>query len=473
MKYNYQNKSCSDGTPTQLSKLAYEILEITDGESVADYCTGQGSFIIEALNNNKDVSFYGNEINLERASVALMRADILGMNINIEIKNTFSLDMNKLSFDKIFSNYPFAIRFSESEAYGNNALQYLNTYLPSRKRTVSSDWLFNTVIINTLKESGKAVAIVTPSSLFNLSDKDVRQFFIEKGYIEAIVALPSRLFENTGISTCLVVFSYGNTDVKFVNARDCFVSGRRMNELSDENIAEILSMLKSTTKKSRLVSKEEIAENDYILDVVRYFETEIIIKDSVRFGDVIKNITRGAQLKAADVDNIVTTVPTPYQYLTLTDIQDGVISDSLTYITEIADNLKKYCVSNRHLIISKSGMPIKVAVADISENTTILANGNLYIVEIDETKANPFYLKAFFDSDLGKTVLSNSSVGMTMPTISLEALKNISVPCPALEKQNEVAIKYLAAMDELALAKASVKKIETKLSNLYEESVGE
>ena len=60
-----------------------------------------------------------------------------------------------------------------------------------------------------------------------------------------------------------------------------------------------------------------------------------------------------------------------------------------------------------------------------------------------------------------------------MPTISLEALKNISVPCPNLDKQNEIAIKYLAAKDELSLAKASVKKIENKISNLYEESVGE
>lgn len=471
--HSYQIKSCADGTPTQLSKLACRVLEISDGEYVADYCTGQGSFIVEAFNDNTNVFFYGNEINLDRASVALMRADILGKNINIEIKNTFALDMYNLSFDKIFSNYSFAVRLSENEVYGNNALQYLNTYLPSRKKTVSSDWLFNTVIINTLKENGKAVAIMTPNSLFNLSDKDIRQFFIEKGFIEAIVALPSKLFESTSINTYLVVFSHGNTSVKFVDANDCFVSGRRINELSDENISEILSMLKSTTKKSKSVSKEQIKENDYNLDAVKYFEKEIVIKDSIRFSDVIKSITRGAQLKAADIDNIVTTVPTPYQYLTLTDIQNGAISDSLTYITEIADNLRKYCVSNRQLIISKSGTPIKVAVADISENTTILANGNLYIIEIDESKANPFFLKTFFDSATGKAVLGKSSVGIAVPTISLEALKNISIPCPPLEKQNEIAAKYLAARDELALAKVRVKKIESKLNNIYEESVGE
>ena len=89
------------------------------------------------------------------------------------------------------------------------------------------------------------------------------------------------------------------------------------------------------------------------------------------------------------------------QYLMLANIKDGVIDKELPYINEIAPKYEKYCLRNNCLLLSKNGYPFKVAVAQVEEGKKILGNGNLYIIELDQSKVNPYYLQAFFESEQG------------------------------------------------------------------------
>lgn len=460
----YELKSYSDGTPFQLSKLACKILDIADTDSVADYCTRQGSFIVQAVTHNDKAYYYGNDGNTSRICIALMKADLLEKNITFEEKDTFSIEKK---YDKIFSSYPFAERFNENRN-NNEVFQFIKQSISKDKKTVSTDWLFNTMIINTLKETGKAVVVVTPGSLFNNSDTDVRKYFIENGYIESVIALPSRLFESTASRTCLMVLSHGNNAVKFVDARGCYVSGRRQNELSDKDIADIMKMLEETTDISKEISNDAVREKCYSLDVSEYLKKELSIKDGITFGKIIKSVRRGTQMKASEIDSISSNEPTPYRYLTLTDINDGIINDSLAYLTNISERLEKYCVNDRNIIISKCGAPIKVAVAEIKSWEEVLANSNLYIIELDEEKANPYFIKAFFESETGKAQLNVSSAGLAVTTISLETLKNLTVPCPPIEIQNEIAEQYIQAKYELEKAKYTVETIKENISCIYD-----
>ena len=61
------------------------------------------------------------------------------------------------------------------------------------------------------------------------------------------------------------------------------------------------------------------------------------------FETVIKNITRGAQIKASVLDEIVSDEPTNMQYLMLANLQDGIISDELPYLKGIDSKYEKYC----------------------------------------------------------------------------------------------------------------------------------
>lgn len=79
----------------------------------------------------------------------------------------------------------------------------------------------------------------------------------------------------------------------------------------------------------------------------------MLIKNGVPFESVIKNITRGAQIKASVLDEIVSDEPTNMQYLMLANLQDGIISDDLPYLKEMNPKYEKYCIKNGSLVISK------------------------------------------------------------------------------------------------------------------------
>ena len=99
---------------------------------------------------------------------------------------------------------------------------------------------------------------------------------------------------------------------------------------------------------------------------------------------------------------------------------------------------------------------------------TILANGNLYIIEIDENKADPYFVKAFLESEKGIALLKSITVGATIPNIGVEALKKIPIPQIPIDDQRKLAAQYLAKVDEIALYKRKLQKAYEELSHIYD-----
>ena len=145
------------------------------------------------------------------------------------------------------------------------------------------------------------------------------------------------------------------------------------------------------------------------------------------------------------------------------------ISEDLPYLKELDPKLSKYLIANRNLLLSKNGAPFKVAVAEIEEGRKILGNGNLFIIALNEEMVNPFFLKAFFDSEVGFASLKKIVVGTTIPNISLESLKKLVVPLPPMEKQNEIADLYQAKQDEIKILQLKLKKAHNALRGIFGE----
>ena len=157
------------------------------------------------------------------------------------------------------------------------------------------------------------------------------------------------------------------------------------------------------------------------------------------------------------------------QYLMLANIQDGIIDDKLPYLSYIDSKYEKYCLKNNALILSKNGYPYKVAVASVKDGQRILANGNLYIIELDEEKANPYYIKAFLDSEHGHAILKNITVGAVIPNIGVDKLKKLEIPLPNMEEQERISQEYQATLDEIAIIKLRLKKAINKLHHIWDE----
>ena len=374
-----------------------------------------------------------------------------------------------MRFDKIFCDYPWSMKFQHSWIEKEKMQEY-EAIIPEVKKIANSDWLY---ILNTvlhLEEGGKAVIMTTNGTTWNGGlSKSIRERFIKMGWIEAVIALPANLYSSTSIPTSMLVLSKGNKTVRMIDASSMAEVGRRQNMLSDECITHIVSLLNEDSDNAKSVSIEEIQKQDYAINPSRFLEVEIEIEDGVPFEDLIVKVTRGAQVKANELDEMVSDEPTDYQYLMLANIQDGIISDELPFLKSMDKKMEKYCIKNNSLVISKNGAPVKIAVASVREGRKILANGNLYVIELDETKVNPYFVKAYLESESGSIALSRVTVGAAMPNIPVDGLKKIMIPCPELEEQNKIAEKYLAKMDEVKILKYKLAKATAELRSIYEE----
>ena len=465
---NLRNISEPSATPESLGIIAEELLEIKDGDLFADFCCGSGSVTKAIKQNNKGIKAFGYDIDRNSIAVAKMCNEYSDDEIFYETKDLFEFGLveDKPKFDKIFANYPFGMRIRELKL-GKEYLKKLEENIPSVSKATSSDWLFNSLIVDMLSEDGRAVALMTNGSTWNVSDSAIRRYFIENGLIECVVALPSRLFSGFSIDTSMIVFSHNNKGVKLVDASEIFENGRRVNFLNDGNIAEILKLVNEETENSRFISVEKLRENDYVLSMNRYVVPDIA--DGQPFESVIKRITRGAQLNAKALDEVTTTVPTDMQYLMLANIQNGIIDKDLPYLKNIDKKNEKYCLTNHCLILSKNGYPYKVAVAEVKESQKIMGNGNLYIIELDENKVDPYYLAAFFGSEQGTAALKSITVGATIPNIGVEQLKSLVIPIPALEKQKKYAEEYQSIKDEITMLQLKLEKARNRMVHIIEE----
>lgn len=453
-------------TPLSVVKLAYGILK-PEKEKVADLCSGMGAFLAYTALQDKKCSLYGVEINTQAKEISEIRLSLLSDNSEIELRSALEIARDK-TFDKIFCNHPWGIRAKHMLGDANQ-LAVFDEQIPELKKIPIADWYFILNAANHLNEGGKAVVLTTNGITWNGGiSKQIRERFIKMGYLEAVIALPQNMFASTSVATSILVLSKNNFEtVRIVDASELATVGRRQNEFSDEAIANIINMLDADGEISKEVTISEIANMDYAVNPSRYLQTEIKVENGVPFADVAKNITRGAQIKASVLDEMVSDDPTPYQYLMLSNIQNGLISEELPYLKELDEKQKKYCLKNNALVVSKNGAPVKIAVASVEEGQKILANGNLYIIELDESKANPYFVKAYLESEEGTIALSRITVGATIPSIPVESLKKILIPNPPIEQQNEVAEKYLAKVDEIKVLKYKLQKATSELKNIF------
>lgn len=450
-------------TPRGILKLAAKILDVQENESVLELCSGKGNFFVELALLRENIKYTGIELSMANNFMANIRASVLERDISLFLSDAMTYKA-KNQADKLFANYPFLINVPDME----NIVKDMEM-LPDNIKRASSDWIFNLKLVEQMKSGGKAVAVMTNGTTWNSTDKKIREYFVKSGFIEATILLPPKLFPGMSVATTLVIFSHGNTNIKMIDAGENFTKEGRRNVLSDNDISDILDLLQKDGKNSITISIKEIEENDYIINASRYLEKAPEIKDGAAIANIVKSITRGAQLRASDLDENKSAEHTNYRYIMLSNINDGDIyfTDN-QYLKDIQTNLKKFCVRNNSIVLTKTGSPdFKSAVVQVAEGMEILATGNMFILEIDETKANPYYVQALFDSELGRALFKSIYVGSAIPTIPLEKLRKLEIPLPLLEEQNIIGEKYKEELERIAELKEKLLTSRKKLKQIY------
>ena len=150
------------------------------------------------------------------------------------------------------------------------------------------------------------MAIVLPHGVLFRGGAEgrIRENLLKNGSIYAVIGLPSNMFYNTSIPTCIIVLKKhrDGRDVLFIDASNLFVKEKKQNVMTEEHIGHVLELYKNrkpVEKEAYLASYEDIEKNDFNLNIPRYVDTteeepEISLKDlTVKIQDTDRAIKDG------------------------------------------------------------------------------------------------------------------------------------------------------------------------------------
>ena len=278
-------------TPREVIRLMVNLLFIEDDamltlpgvvRSMYDPAVGTGGMPSVAgehlaqLNPDARLVMYGQELNPE--SYAICKADMLikGQDIaNIVFGNTLSNDgLRDLLFDYALSNPPFGVEWKKIEALIRKEYEqmgYNGRFGPGLPRVSDGSLLFLLHLIAKMrpaKDGGSRFGIVLNGSpLFTGSagsgESEIRRYVLESDLVEAIIALPTDMFYNTGISTYVWIVSNRKPQnrkgkVQLIDASGFWQKmrkslGSKRKEMSQEHIDDITRLFGNFEELTRQV----------------------------------------------------------------------------------------------------------------------------------------------------------------------------------------------------------------------------
>ena len=460
-------------TPKSINELTYQIFEKNNNNSeILDICSYTGNFLTYYAKRKNNYNFTGIEINTKSNIIAQEKMNALKVDNKLIENNVFAYKFTK-KYDKVFCNYPFGLKFNQSDLdlinKNHNELKYEFT------GRISSCWAFVNSVINSLSKDGKGTAVMNIAGLYKLPDAEYRKLLVDNGLIEAVISLPEKIFAPyTSIPVTLLVLSRNNKQIKFINAEKMILNkttSRFMNELDVEGILKEYNA-NSNTSNTKIVNLEDVKNNNYSLYTSNYMEIEKIeIKNPMKLNTICKDIYRGYQVSSNEIKQYSENINgrEEYQIVNITNITDGNIDSDLTKIYPDTDKMDKYLLQDKDLLVSSKGTLSKFAVVEIKNNEKYIPSGNFTILRLDTNFINPYYLKIFFESNKGTAIINSIKSGGVLPAINLSQFKEINVPVPSIEEQNRIVNRYLAKTDEIKMIKNKLNKLEENLTDIANE----
>lgn len=241
--------------------------------SIYDPTAGTGGFLssgmeyLKEINENARLATYGQELNPE--SYAICKADMLikGQDIsNIKLGNTLSDDQLEFDrFDYCLSNPPFGVDWKKVEKRINDERKlkgFNGRFGAGLPRVSDGSLLFLMHLISKMKpvsdksEGSRIGIILNGSPLFTggagSGESEIRRYILERDLLDALIALPTDMFYNTGIATYIWVLSNHKPaerkgKVLLINASDMHFSmrkslGSKRKFLDDDAISTIVDL---------------------------------------------------------------------------------------------------------------------------------------------------------------------------------------------------------------------------------------
>jgi len=307
-------------TPSSVVRLLVEMLEPYEGR-VFDPCCGSGGMFVQSekfikshndhykapsnspkgggqkltLNPLDRISIYGQESNQTTWRLCKMNLAIRGIdssNVKWNNEGSFLNNAHKdLRADYVLANPPFNDSDWSGELLQNDARwSVLGEKIIPPSGNANYAWIMH--FLYHLAPTGQAGFVLSKGSLTTQTNNEgeIRKALIEKGLVDCIVNLPTKLFLNTQIPACLWFLSRNKTnggfrdrknEILFIDARNLgFLVNRRNRDLSPDDINKIASTYHNWRSKEgkyediagfcKSETLERVKELNYVLTPGRY-----------------------------------------------------------------------------------------------------------------------------------------------------------------------------------------------------------
>jgi type I restriction enzyme M protein len=283
-------------TPQQVSSVLARLVTVgkTKLKSVYDPTCGSGSLLLRVAKEVKEVSaFYGQESNPTTYNLCRMNMIMHDVHYKkFDIKNEDTLERPQhidQRFEAIVANPPFSAEWSASPLFMSD-----DRYAPYGRLAPkgTADFAFVQHMIHQLADNGTMACVLPHGVLFRGgAEGHIREYLIkDKNYLDAVIGLPANIFYGTSIPTCILVLKKDrkkdaerSRSVLFIDASQHFEKVKTQNVLRPEDITKIITTYKAyangalseveVDKYSHVAPLNEIAENDYNLNIPRYVDT--------------------------------------------------------------------------------------------------------------------------------------------------------------------------------------------------------
>ena len=284
-------------TPHEVSLLMSEIisdhLKDRDNIEIYDPTSGSGSLLINIgksaakyIKGKNKIKYFAQELkqntyNLTRMN--LVMRGILPQNIITRNGDTLAEDWpffdenhayTPLFVDAVVSNPPYSQNWDPTDMDVDPRFKEYGI-APKGK----ADYAFLLHDLFHLKSNGIMTIVLPHGVLFRGGDeREIRKNLIEKNNIDTIIGLPANIFFGTGIPTIIMILKKqkNNTDIQIIDASKGFIKEGKNNKLRACDIKKIVDAVINRCdipKFSRVVSRDEIRENDYNLNIPRYVDS--------------------------------------------------------------------------------------------------------------------------------------------------------------------------------------------------------
>ena len=287
-------------TPHEVSVLMSEIvaehLKDRDKIEIYDPTSGSGSLLINIgkslskyMDNSNGIKYYAQELkentyNLTRMN--LVMRGIIPSNIYARNGDTLEDDWpyfddadpiasyDPLYVDAVVSNPPHSQNWNPSGKEMDP--RYAGYGMAPKSK---ADYAFLLHDLYHLKPDGIMNIVLPHGVLFRGGEEgEIRKNLIENNKIDAVIGLPANIFFGTGIPTIVMVLRQKreNDDILIIDASKGFVKEGKNNKLRESDIKKIVDTFKnrlSIDKYSKVVSRDEIRQNEYNLNIPRYVDS--------------------------------------------------------------------------------------------------------------------------------------------------------------------------------------------------------